>query len=268
MFVPSSNDFYFLAFDLSQAESWVVAHLANEQSMMNALEFDDIHIVTAAAMFDLDRNGLPDDEFKKKYKTQRYVGKKCNHSFAYRMGENRFCTDFNKESFDLGISISLKQAKDYRKKWHNLYNLQTWWNEIENELSRTRQLITPYGRKRTFFDAWGKDLFNEATAYVPQSTVADHAFGKVQQGVNKPGGLLGIAKWCSENRPCKLVHTAHDSVMLEVPKKNIFDIAPQIYQLFRRPLMINGIIFTIPSDGEYGERWGELKSLSKLELCA
>ena len=242
----------FLAFDLAQAESWIVAHLANEQLMMHALANDDIHCITGSALFNIPREQFNKDTHPK----ERYVGKKCNHAFAYREGPEVFCADFNKQSLDLGMSLTIREAKKYHAKWHELYNLKGWWSSIEDELSKSRQLTTPYGRKRTFHSAWGKLLFNEATAHVPQSTVADHVLGAIQEGINERGGLLAIMDWCLHNS-CTLVHTAYDSAMIEIPINRESEIAPVIYKMLYRPLMINGIVFSIPVDCEVGDRWGE-----------
>ena len=51
--------------------------------------------------------------------------------------------------------------------------------------------------------------------------------------------------------------------MLEVPIGSEEAIAKQVIPLFRRPLLINDLEFTIPIDGEYGARWGELEELPK-----
>lgn len=247
----------FVAMDLSQAETWVSAHLAREPTMIKALKEDDIHCVTAAFLFDLERDKVS----KSKTPTERYIGKKSNHSFTYRQGYLSFTTNFNKESVDLGISISNYQGKTYWYKWNQLYILQPWWDEIEEKLSRTRTLTTVYGRVRRFFGAWGKELLNEGTAYEPQSTVADHAWGKEQDGINKEGGIIGIAAFCKRNN-FHFVHTAYDSVMCVVPnnEKTLSDIIPQLYNMFYRPLCIHGETFHIPVDIELGERWGELES--------
>jgi hypothetical protein len=250
MFI-APKDHVFLQMDLSQAETWVSAHLAKEYTMIHALKEEDIHVVTAAFLFD-----IPKEKVGKK-SIERYIGKKSNHSFTYRQGPDSFTDNFNKESVDLGISITLTQGKTYHSKWNMLYNLRPWWDEIENKLRKDRKLTTPYGRECTFFEGWGKLLFNTATAYVPQSTVADHSWGAIQPGVHdKPGGIRAISKFC-KNNGFRFVHTAYDSIMTEIPNNLVDEIAPQIYNMFHRPLVINGEEFYIPVDCEYGERYGE-----------
>lgn len=54
-FIPDSEDYYFFNADLSAAESWIVAHMANCKSMLDILKGDkDFHTETARLMFNKD----------------------------------------------------------------------------------------------------------------------------------------------------------------------------------------------------------------------
>lgn len=274
LFIPSPG-YTFLAMDLSQAETWVVAYLANEPKMKDALLNSDIHTITAAGIF------LPQTECfhdiwenidgKRVCKScqstvseiERYLGKRSNHGNSYRMSADRWTQVINADSDKPPfVTVSLAQAKAYRLKWLRLYpGVVTWWKEIEGAMGRNRTLKTTYGRKRTFGGIWGDSLFKEATAYEPQSTVADHALGMTHPDLGIEGGLLGIAKHPEIKRHCKIVHTAHDSVMLEIPEREVDTFAPICYGLFHRPLVVKGESFNIPVDLEVGGRWGEMQKI-------
>jgi DNA polymerase I-like protein with 3'-5' exonuclease and polymerase domains len=270
---------HFLAnFDLSQAESWVVAFLANEARMKKALMFGDIHTETAGnALFfgDLpcehkwveqpDKSFLCDNCKSSVTYIMRYTGKRVNHASAYRMGAERLAQVFNKESDKPPyITVSLQQAKEWHSKWHNYYNLTPWWTEIESRLNKDRTLVTTYGFKRIFFGTWGPELFKEATAFEPQSTVADHFNGKLHPKLQIPGGLLGIYELNKRVKFGKIINQSHDSCLLEI-KNEAKDILPEIKKQLLRPMVINNEEFTIPVDCEIGESWGELQKL-KLEI--
>lgn len=239
----------FLAMDLSQAENWVTAFTSKEETMKFELKNGDIHAATARFIFSKDTVT----------KEERYVGKRLNHALSYRMSPQRLFQVFNKDAQVSGVSITLQQAKIYHDRWHDLYKIKQWWSEIENQLSRDRRIVTVYGRPRTFYGRWGQELFKEATAFIPQSTVADHALGAVQRELGIEGGLTAIWKWCKRNKDCRMVHTAHDSIMLEVPRGKELEILGEIKPMFARPLMIHGEVFTIPVEAEVGERWGEMQ---------
>lgn len=273
MFKVRKRGNVFLAFDLSQAETWCVAALAREQSMFQALREGDIHAQTGVYFFH-ERNAYCPHTWTGKddktcnlcgvvvLKDERYVGKRYNHASSYRMGANRAAEVINKDAIDTGVSVSLAQSKGFSLKWHSFYHLKGWWDDIEYRLGQNqRTLTTVYGFKRRFFGFWGEELFKEATAFEPQSTVADHAFGAVHPELGIEGGIIGVRKKLRGISEVLLVHTAHDSLMLELPASIVDDIAPIVLGQMQRPLIINEQEFIIPCDGEVGERWGEMEAL-------
>lgn len=251
-----------LAFDLSQAETWVVAHRADEYNMMDALKNGDIHTRTASILY-----GKPEDEITK---IERYAGKQNNHAQSYRMGVNRLMEVFNKQSDKPPyMTVTLDEAKMMAYKWHGYYKLKAWWDDIEYRLSsQQRRLTTCYGRTRTFFGQWDDSLFKEATAYEPQSTVADHALGCVHPELGIRGGILGVSRLLAPYADTTLVHSAYDSVTVQCPANLADELGPLVYKQMHRPLVVNGHEFYIPVDGEVGERWGELEKIPKEKLAA
>jgi DNA polymerase I-like protein with 3'-5' exonuclease and polymerase domains len=249
------------AFDLSAAEAWVVAYLANDPNMKRELAGGDIHSFSATGIFDIpfDAN-IPG---KKKYEgliseEQRYVGKKMNHAGNYRTGPFKIAEFINKEGM---ISISVADAKRFHAKWLGTFNLQNWWSEIDYIASTTRTMQTVYGFRRKFWGIYGDDLKKEMTAFEPQSTVADHMHGAIQPELGIRGGNLAIYQdiVLPSKGDIAIVNTAHDSVMLEVPSPLVSEIVEQVVGLLKRPLVIKGETFTIPVDAEVGERWKEME---------
>lgn len=255
-----------LSFDLSQAEAWVVAFLADEPNMKAVLGTGLIHELSARIIFEM---GLPDitDRAAMKNgvsKNQRYLGKKMNHSCNYLTSPFMIAIMINKESDKAPyVTTTVRETKRYHKLWTGFFNLNSWWGGIKDNLNRNgRTLVTPYRRERQFNEAWGDSLFKEATAFVPQSTVADHMFGAVQPEIGITGGLLGIKRnIIKSNRDIKMINTSHDSCLLEVPIGMEGEIIPAVMKELSRPIMIHGEEFTIPVDCEIGERWGELRKM-------
>jgi len=267
MFV-APKDHYLVQFDFSQAESWIVAFLANEQNMKDALMYGDIHSQFGGVLFHDD--GCP-HKWKKKTCTvcnitisddNRYIGKRVNHASAYRMKPPKLVAVVNKDSDKPPyVTITLSQGRSYSEKWHSFYKVKGWWTEIEEKLNRDRSLVTTYGRRRVFFAAWGDELFREATAFEPQSTVADHANGKTHPLLGIPGGFLEVYRRFVKRGFCRIVNQAHDSIIIEAKKEDIKSLVPEIHSVLQRPLIIKGEQFTIPVDAEYGERWGEMEKV-------
>lgn len=244
-----------LEFDLSQAETWVVAYLANEVNMKYSLSFGDIHTDTAAGVYNKPKSDIT--------KVERYLGKKGNHSLSYRSSIGMLVISINAESDKPPYTtVSYKEGKFIYDGWHSLYNLHSWWSELELTLEKNnRTLVTPYNRKRTFFQHWGSELFKEATAYIPQSTVADHLNGAVHQDLNIEGGLLTVYKRLSKKSLINVINQSHDSFVCECPESNYLDISKEIYSYIYRPIIVNGEQFTIPVDCKVGHRLGELEKL-------
>jgi hypothetical protein len=251
-FITASPGNILIQSDLSQAESWVVAYCARELNMKQSLQFSDIHYDTAVVFYDRPRESIS--------KLERYTAKRCNHAFAYRMTAPRFMQVYNKDAVDMGITqMAIKTANMFRDMWLKRYDLQSWWAEIEETLSVTRTITTPYGRVRTFFAQWGTELFKEATAHIPQSTVADHFGGMVQDQLGIEGGLKCI--WRDWHDKCMIINQSHDSCIVDIHPSMRDDYIESAIKYLKRPLVINGETFTIPVSVEIGTRWGELEEI-------
>jgi hypothetical protein len=262
-----------VSFDLSQAESWIVAFLANERRMKQSLLFGDIHSDTSCGIF-YPKNAECLHLWQKEKATgsricsncgvtitdtERYLGKKNNHANSYGQSEGMLVTSINKESDKPPyITVGLSDVKPMFKAWHNYINLSGWWESIQRELGPRRQLTTPYDFTRTFYGYWGKELFKEAYAFKPQSTIADHVFGAIHKDLGIPGGLLEIHRKFVATKYCKIINTAHDSFVLEYPSETVpNDFIAEVARCFRRPLVVRDEEFTIPCDAKWGLRYDE-----------
>ncbi len=257
-----------LAYDFSQAESWIVAHLANSETMKQALRRAgtkfDIHYTSTRGMFNYTDDVIPTSD-------ERYMGKKFNHSCSYGTSAMMVAHMINSESiYPPYMSISISDAKKLHQKWLDLYpEIPRWWMDIQRALAPERKLRTVYGHERTFFGRWGPELFKEAYAYIPQSTVADHCMGAIQPELGIPGGVVGIDEQLvvPSNEEIKIVNSSHDSVILEVPLTLVSEVSEKVYHLLHRPLMINGETFKIPVDCDVGEVWDKNK-MDSLKFAA
>lgn len=258
--VLAPKDHLLVNMDLAQAESWIVAYLANEPTMKHVLAHGDIHRETAQRAFanlsDEDWEAFPSSEKK----TRRYGGKQYNHATAYRMGPEQAARVINKKSDQPPYwTVTIAESKVLHKAWHDYYHIRGWWSELEFQLNKNRTLVTPYGRMMYFFDHWGDELFKKATAFIPQSTVADHLNGVVQDELGVIGGLLEVDRQFVVPGHIQIVNQSHDSILFEVHRDTCVEICSQIHNFLLRPIVINGEEFRIPVDCEIGERWGELE---------
>jgi len=278
--VTARSGYELLAFDLSQAESWIVAYAANEPNMKKALQFGDIHAQTAVAIFHQEQiwcdhkwqSGENDGKICIRddgchvvvLYDERYLGKKSNHASAYGMEPPRQVEVINKESDKPPfITVNLDQTKMMNRAWHDYYSIKSWWFEIQDQLKRQqRVLYNYYGFPRTFYQIEGNELFKEAYAFKPQSTVADHFNGAIHPELGIPGGFLELYKrHIRDKHFYEVVNHAHDSVLIHIPKPVPEDLIYEIRSILERPLVVEGEMFTIPVDCERGERFGELEKV-------
>ena len=69
------------------------------------------------------------------------------------------------------LGISVKDAQRFQDIWFEAHpGIVHWHERIEAELNSTRSISNKFGGKITFFDR-SPNLFNEALAWIPQSTV-------------------------------------------------------------------------------------------------
>lgn len=177
----------FIEPDLSQAEARIVAVLARDEKLLKMFEYGvDIHRVTSAWVKGA-RVECLEDFFRedsvlecqmlaerinttlKKCTTddERQIGKKFRHAGHYDMGKHEAAEQ---------IGIPEYTAGQILQKFHSTNSniKQVFHAEIKQMLQQNnRTLVNPFGRTRQFLNKWGDDLFKEAYAQIPQSTVSD-----------------------------------------------------------------------------------------------
>jgi DNA polymerase-1 len=188
--------------DMSQAEARIVALLGNDFKLLDMFHRKvDIHKVTAAMIFQVAIDQVN--------KGMRFIGKTCRHAGNYDMGKHRFMELVNTEAKRQHIDINLSEWKagKYLDAFHAFSpNIRGVFHlEIQNALEQnSRILVNPFGRYRQFFDRWGKELWKEAYAHIPQSTVPDHL---------RRAGLRAKDRFSRDGIDARYVVEAHDALV-------------------------------------------------------
>lgn len=260
IYVPDEGK-VFLQRDLKQAEAWVVAFLSEDPFLMDAIRSSDIHRRTASLIF-----RKPEAEISKR---ERELAKRCVHALNYGMGPVKFAEQ---------LGISLVEARDLRNRYFAAFpKLGLWHSRTKLQLEKTRELVTPLGRRRQFARGWNEDLWKEAWAFIPQSTVGD----LLNIGFLEFWGWLkesGIVDSPNEAHPqhaltrtnearfdCQIMLQIHDSLVVQCPEKHVPLIAKKLKSCLEREIRINGHAITIPTDCAVGPNWLDLKPRADLE---
>lgn len=258
IYIPEDG-YEFAEFDLNRGESWVYTYLSEDPELVRIHESGgDFHSETASVIQTaFGGRGLTPDEIRSLAKSGdpfgykiRYLGKKVNHASAYRMGPFRAAEVVNSESDDTGITVTPSQMKKAQELWaHKYIGIGGWWSDIDDEITKTRALVTPYGRRRQFFGYLNDHLFKEATAHVPQSTSVDY----LNRGMLRVFDEM-VAKGAHR---LELLHQNHDSILVQYPAEHREDVLPEIKNRLLSSVSIKGHDVTIPVEGSVGKNWGD-----------
>lgn len=230
--------------DLGQAENRVVAYLGPEPKMIEAFENGiDIHSRTASYIFgipedeihDMDEEGIMCEEIGTGDYTHRFWGKKANHAFNYNQGY---------KSFSYQVEIPEHDGKMIHSKYHSTYSgVKKFHNWVKESLKKNRRLENLFGRKYIFLDRWNYKLFEEAYAFIPQSTVAD---------IINQRGLLHLYYNQQRYQPVKILNQVHDSIVIEISTERQLStharLIMSLVESLETPLEFRGRTFSIPCD--------------------
>ena len=111
-------------------------------------------------------------------------------------------------------------------------------------------LVTPFGRKRIFFDSWNDDLAKTALSYVPQSTVGDMlnaALRRIYDEINEKGYDIQI------------MLQVHDSMTLQCKPVDVEIAKDLLKRHMEKPVIVNNKEVKIPTDVYVGNDWLEVK---------
>ena len=228
--------------DLGQAENRVVAYVSGERKMIQAFEKGiDIHKQTAAMIYDVPQDEVTED--------QRDWGKRANHGLNYDLGYR---------SFALYYQITEREAKHIVERYHHIYpGVREWHATVRDELSRSgRTLRSCFGRRRTFLDRWGHDLFRVAYSYIPQSTIA-HLMNLY--------GVVHLYERQDLYPEVEFLNTIHDSIRYQIPLSvgplRVVEIMKSVQKSLEHQMEWQSRTFSIPVDTELGFTFDKAKML-------
>ena len=198
VFKPDQGKVYIDA-DYSQIELRVLAHLSEDEHMINAFKNgEDIHRQVASKVF-----GIPQDQVTKE---QRSSAKAVNFGIVYGISE-----------FGLGeqLGIGRKKAKEYIEQYLTEYaGIRKFMQESVNKAKELGYSETMFGRKREIVELTSNNYmvrqFGERAAMnTPvQGTAAD---------IMKIAMIKVFKELKNRNLQTKIVLQVHDEMMLEAP---------------------------------------------------
>jgi uracil-DNA glycosylase family 4 len=247
--------------DMSQAEARIVALFARDSKLLQLFaDKADIHKLTASWIF-----GIPVTDITKEL---RFIGKTTRHAGNYDMGKHRLMELVNTEAKRQGLEVNLSEfrAGKILDAFHNFSpNIRgVFHKEIQQALQdNNRVLVNPFGRYRQFFDRWGRELFKEAYAQLPQSTVPDHL---------RRAGIRAKIRFEAQQIDARFVVEAHDALVGLVKREHVQAYASILHEEIERPIdfsrcTIQRGTLIIPAESKIGTDYKNLKDFH-LEMAA
>ncbi len=252
-FLPEKN-WKLLSADYSQIELRILAHLADEEILINAFhKNDDIHSLTARLIFE--KEEISSDE--------RRVGKTINFGVIYGMGIKKFARS---------TGVSTSEAKEFLIKYKERYSKIFKFLELQERLALSKGYVkTIFGRKREFkFDKNGLGRLIGKDPYEIDLQSARRAGMEAQSlraAANAPiqgssADIIKIAmvqlnkKFIEMNVPAKMLLQVHDELLFEVEPDSL-----EITTKLVKKTMEDCVKLNVPLlvDIGIGDNWMETK---------
>lgn len=228
-----------VAFDYSQIELRVVAHLAQDKKMISAFKKgEDIHAATAGWLFDKPLNKISDFE--------RREAKTVNFGVLYGMSSY---------GLSQGMKVGRSEAVDFIDNYFATFEgLKKYLDETKEKAREEGFVETLFGRRR----------------YLPEinSNVYEIAQAAERMAINMPiqgtaadiikMAMIKIQKEILDKEEVKLLLQVHDELVFESKQDKISKIVPKIKKIMEEVYKMS---VPIKVDVSVGRNWGELKSL-------
>jgi DNA polymerase-1 len=230
-----------LSVDYSQIELRIVAHMAQDETMLAAFRADeDIHATTARAIYGLGPEAIT--------KNMRRHAKAINFGLIYGMSPFGLT-----RTTDLTLSEAENFVKTYFQKFPGI---KKYLDGIRRLAAQQGYVETLLGRRRYFPALQSKQNVQvknreerEAINAPIQGTAAD---------IMKLA-MLKIPPALKENKlKAKMLLQVHDELVLECPKNELEETARVV-----KETMTNAYKLDIPlsTDARYGTNWGEMQPI-------
>lgn len=230
-----------LSVDYSQVELRIVAHMADDQAMLEAFRAgQDIHAATAAAIY-----GVPIETITKQ---QRRRAKGINFGLIYGMS-----------AFGLtrATDLTLAESEDFMERYFRQFpGVKRYLDGMRLRATEQGYVETLLGRRRYFPGLKNQRNFNirnreerEAINAPIQGTAAD--IMKIAM-INVPAALR------KAHLSARMLLQVHDELVLECPAGEIDETAALVQQVMEDAYTLK---IPLKTDARKGRNWGEMQPL-------
>lgn len=237
-FVPSKEGWVIFAADYSQIELRVLAHIANDEKLIQAFKEDlDIHTQTAMEVFHVEKDEVTS--------TMRRDAKAVNFGIVYGI------SDFG---LSQNLNISRKEANEYIERYLNSYKgVKQFMEDVVEDAKEKGYVTTLLNRRRYLPEITSRNFnlksFAERTAMnTPiQGTAAD---------IIKKAMIEMSAKLKEEKLQTKLLLQVHDELIFEAPLEEIERLKVLVPEVMEHAIELK---VPLKVDYDFGNTWYDAK---------
>lgn len=234
LYVPDDDTLCFVQADYVRAEPNVMAYMAQDQNMIRDLNSSDLYMSLLNRLADMGYKGLTRKTCKNVFLAGQYLAGASKVSEMILKQDHTYIDPKTCKQILHGIASAYSDVAAYKQ-------------YLVAQCETKQYVRNPFGRVRFFYDGRGP----AAVDFIPQSVVADILWCvmlQVDEAARSLGGRFTL--------------TVHDSILVQVPKKNVVIMIQKMREIMSRPFDCVTPGFSIPVDFEVagpGESWGAVK---------
>jgi DNA polymerase-1 len=230
----------FLAVDYSQVELRVLAHISQDEALLQAFREDqDIHRTTAAAVYNI--------PVEKVTYNQRRFAKAVNFGLIYGMGAFRLARD---------SELTLAEAEDYIKAYFERFPGINRYLEETKETARNKGYVeTLLGRRRYFPIFLSKNRVNRQFEMRAEREAVNHPIQGTAADIIKIA-MIQLHEKLEANYQARLMLQVHDELVLEVPEEEMEAVRPLVVETMSGAYQLD---VPLKVEASSGGNWLELK---------
>lgn len=235
-FIPGREDYLLLSCDYSQVELRIMAHLSDDPTLIEGfMQDDDIHAITAAQIFDIDRAEVTPDHRRK--------AKEINFGIMYGM---------NKWGLANRLHIPAEEAESFIAHYFARYpNIQLYMRRTIEQAKRDGYVETMLKRRRYLpeINSSNRNIREFAERMAINTPIQGSAADLIKKAMIDVQAFIEKEEW-----PAAMLLQVHDELVFEVEASHVEPFSEKV-----KEIMCAAIPLKVPLkvDSGAGKNWLE-----------
>ncbi|WP_407269067.1 DNA polymerase I [Radiobacillus sp. PE A8.2] len=237
-FIPSTEGWYIFAADYSQIELRVLAHIAQDEKLIEAFNQDmDIHTRTAMEVFHVDKEEVTAN--------MRRHAKAVNFGIVYGISDYGLSQSLN---------ITRKEAQKFIDRYLDSYpGVREYMDEIVQQAKQVGYVTTIMNRRRYLPEITSRN-FNRRS-FAERTAMNTPIQGSAADIIKK--AMIDLRyRLADENLEAQIILQVHDELIIEAPEKEIEILAKLVPEVMESAVQLD---VPIKVDYAYGKTWYDAK---------